>query len=480
MTTAAHVTTPPDREALPSGYTREAAAIPESRIATDQAISRRAARSAAPTAAAAQLPAPRAIGSSLESSTRDVRSAENRLDELEAVARMGSYSLEFATGQWTSSTGFDTILGIDAAFDRSISGWASLVHPDDRTVVLAYLSDEVIAYARPFDLQYRIVRAEDGAERWVHWRGVLELDDAGRPARLVGTVADITEQHLASEALAASELRYAVAAHAWAVPMDTMASEARPPLPGIRERETARPLGSSQDVADRVRDALAVGGLRPVFQPVVHLASGRPVGYEALTAFTSGEAPDQLIAAAHTVGLGLDLESACLTAALQAAKTLPKDAWVSLNVSPDLILETDRLAGILGSGSRRIVLEITEHARINDYEAVRRAVVRLGPTISLAVDDAGAGFASLRHIIELRPRYLKLDMSLVHHVDRDAIRQAMVAAMRQFSARTACEVIAEGIEEPGELAMLREMGLPFGQGFLLGRPRAAMSAPTAA
>jgi EAL domain-containing protein (putative c-di-GMP-specific phosphodiesterase class I) len=218
----------------------------------------------------------------------------------------------------------------------------------------------------------------------------------------------------------------------------------------------------------------------PVFQRVVALHSGRTAGYEALTTFTSGMRPDRMFGEAHTVGLGLDLEAACLTAALHAAKALPKDAWVSLNVSPDLILQSDRLVGLLGGGSRRIVLEITEHAKIHDYEAVRRAVARLGPAISLAVDDAGAGFASLRHIIELRPRFLKLDMSLVQHVERDVNRRAMIAAMRQFSARTGCEIIAEGIEEPGDLAALREIGLPFGQGFLLGRPAVAIGSPAAA
>jgi PAS domain S-box-containing protein len=223
-------------------------------------------------------------------------------------------------------------------------------------------------------------------------------------------------------------------------------------------------------VRERVRRALAEGGLRPVFQPIVALASGTPVGYEALTRFADGTPPDRMIADAHSVGLGLELEVACLAAALEASETLAPDCSLSMNASPDVILHSSELAALLAGRSRQIVIEVTEHAEIHDYAAVRAAVARLGPTVSLAVDDAGAGFASLRHIVELAPRFLKLDISLVRHVDRDLTRQAMIAGLSQFAVRAGCQVIAEGIEEPAELEMLRELGVSFGQGYLLGRP----------
>jgi EAL domain-containing protein (putative c-di-GMP-specific phosphodiesterase class I) len=200
------------------------------------------------------------------------------------------------------------------------------------------------------------------------------------------------------------------------------------------------------------------------------LASGQPVGYEALTRFADGTPPDRMIADAHAVGLGLDLEVACLRAALEAADVLPEDAWLSLNVSPNVILHPNELPGLLAGRSRRFVIEVTEHAEIGDYAAVRRAIAGLGPTVSLAVDDAGAGFASLRHIVELAPRFLKLDISLVRHVDRDLTRQAMVAGLTQFASRAGSQVIAEGIEDAAELEMLRDLGVPLGQGYLLGRP----------
>lgn len=644
---------------------------------------------------------------------------------LESVARIGSYSTDIPTGRWVSSKGLDAIFGIDATFDRSVEGWASLVHPADREVMVAYLTIEVLGRGQSFDRQYRIVRADTGAERWVHGRGVLELDGSGRPLRLFGTIADITEQRSAQEAqeaLTASELRYAAIfegtaeailiaevatkrlrwvnpaacallgytrdellrltvhdihpardlpmvldrfqavadgriaiasslpcqrkdgtvlladisgspavvdgvacniaffkdvtalraaesglAHEFreragvaaalarlqprgsaeetaaeicdeliglpgidvatiinfldpqrAIPLAVRGPDGLPfapgrPLPAARatylyeramqgpwaEAWSPRPedgaygqmvarigvrasayapirngdrllgvasamtcdaayahhlidqlpavgefaatasalLGGQLEqghrdelVRERIQRALAESGLRPVFQPIVALGSRIPVGYEALTRFADGTPPDRMITDAHSVGLGLDLEVACVAAALEAAEALPPDTWLSLNSSPDLILHPGLLPGLLTDRSRRFVLEVTEHAEIDDYTAVRRAIARLGPAVSLAVDDAGAGFASLRHIVELVPQFLKLDISLVHHVDRDVTRQAMVAGLAHFAARTGCDLIAEGIEEPAELEMLRELGVPFGQGYLLGRP----------
>ena len=222
---------------------------------------------------------------------------------------------------------------------------------------------------------------------------------------------------------------------------------------------------------ERVGRALAERGLRPVFQPIIALGSAAAVGYEALTRFADRTPADRMFAEARSVGLGLDLELACLAAALDAAEGLPRQAWLSLNVSPEVLLRTEQLVGLVAGRSRPIVVEITEHAVIEDYAAVRRAIEALGPRVSLAVDDAGAGFASLRHVVELRPKYLKLDIGLVHLVHRDPSRQAMIAGLRHFATRVGCEVIAEGIELPAELAMLRELGVPLGQGRLLGRPR---------
>jgi PAS domain S-box-containing protein len=129
------------------------------------------------------------------------------LDEIEAVAHIGSYALDIPSGRWVSSKGLDAIFGIDATFERSIQGWVSLVHPEDREAMVAYFDVEVLGRAQPFDRQYRIVRADTGEDRWVHGRGALDLDTSGRPVRMLGTIADIAEQHRAQQALGASERR---------------------------------------------------------------------------------------------------------------------------------------------------------------------------------------------------------------------------------------------------------------------------------
>ncbi len=136
-------------------------------------------------------------------------SAAVALVEIESVAHIGSYSMDLAAGHWVSSTGLDAIFGIGAEFERSVDGWASLVHPADREVMVAYFRDDVLGRVQPFDKQYRIVRVDTGETRWVHGRGALDLDGSGRPIRMLGTIADITDQHRAQEALSASERRYA-------------------------------------------------------------------------------------------------------------------------------------------------------------------------------------------------------------------------------------------------------------------------------
>ena len=117
------------------------------------------------------------------------------------------------------------------------------------------------------------------------------------------------------------------------------------------------------------------------------------------------------------------------------------------------------------------MLEITEHVAIADYATIRRAIELLGTNIRLAVDDAGAGFASFRHILELAPDFVKLDIGLVRGIDADPARQALAAGMVFFAAERKLLLIAEGIETRAELQTLRHLGIQLGQGYLLGRPK---------
>ena len=213
---------------------------------------------------------------------------------------------------------------------------------------------------------------------------------------------------------------------------------------------------------------------RPVFQPFVNLATKKIVGYEALTRFDDQLRPDLRFIEAHGVGLGTELEAACARAGLEVAKQLDPSHWLSINFSPAALLD-GRAAAVLNGARRPLVIEVTEHAPIKNYAAVRKAVRDLGDC-RLAVDDAGAGFTSLNHILELRPDLVKLDISLVRDIDSDPARQAMTAGMCHFAAETGTVVVAEGIETEAEAEMLLKIGVPvfasdlLGQGYYFGHP----------
>jgi EAL domain-containing protein (putative c-di-GMP-specific phosphodiesterase class I)/FixJ family two-component response regulator len=245
---------------------------------------------------------------------------------------------------------------------------------------------------------------------------------------------------------------------------------------------TAALLGLDLEVEGhrlRARAALeaiiAGGAFTPHFQPLVSLANRVVVGYEALTRFADGTPPDIRFAEAARLDLGHELELATLRAAVQAARGLPSTTLLALNVSPSLVLAGQDLGLVLAARAQELVLEITEHARIDDYAALRAAIERIDPPLKVAVDDAGSGYASLSHILALRPAYVKLDLSWVRGIEADSARQAMVAGLVHFATEVGCRLIGEGIETEAELATLLRLGVPLGQGYLLGRPLPAPS-----
>jgi EAL domain-containing protein (putative c-di-GMP-specific phosphodiesterase class I) len=218
-------------------------------------------------------------------------------------------------------------------------------------------------------------------------------------------------------------------------------------------------------------DSIIAGrAFTPVFQAVVQLNTRAIVGFEALTRFHDGTRPDQRFNDAHTAGMSVRLETACLGEQLEAASWLPRGTWVSLNVSPALAGAIVPLIAALERADREVVLEITEHVEISDYRQLVAALDLVRGRARLAVDDAGAGYAGLRHILEIKPQFVKLDISLVRHVDTDQARQAMVAGMAHFARNANCELIAEGIETEAELNELIRLGVPLGQGYLFGKP----------
>ena len=219
-----------------------------------------------------------------------------------------------------------------------------------------------------------------------------------------------------------------------------------------------------------VERIISTGAFHPVFQPILDLASGGVIGYEALTRFDSDATPEQVFGAAAGCELGIALEVATVRAALEAARRLPDGSLIHINVSPALILERDTLARLLACPGLEVVLEVTEHEQVADYGELRAAVRGLGSGIRIAVDDTGAGFASLRHILELQPDVVKLDRALVAGIDHDPARQALVAGMVHFADGIGALLVGEGIETDGELETLKRLGARAGQGFLLGRP----------
>ncbi|MGG5891080.1 sensor domain-containing phosphodiesterase [Falsiroseomonas sp. HC035] len=217
-----------------------------------------------------------------------------------------------------------------------------------------------------------------------------------------------------------------------------------------------------------------------VYQPICTLDPIRVVGFEALCRFTAEprRSPDVWFREAAAVGLGIQLELATLRAALNAFAHISDEHFLSVNASPETVA-SGRLDEVLRNAPlSRIVLEITEHARVSDYAGLHNALASLRKTgVKLAIDDAGAGYSSFQHILQLRPDIIKLDMSLTRSVDTDAGRRALASALGYFARETNCQIVAEGIESEAELATLRMLRIAKGQGYLLGKPADILTSP---
>ena len=229
-----------------------------------------------------------------------------------------------------------------------------------------------------------------------------------------------------------------------------------------------------------VQGVIEARAFTPVFQPIVDLATRQFVGYEALTRFFDGTRPDLRFLAADEVGMMVRLEMACLHVQVEQARRLPPGSFLSLNVSPTLALCVTPLLDVVAAVDRPVVLEVTEHAEIDDYPRLMAALDQVRSHAMLAVDDAGAGYAGLHHILELRPQYVKLDISLVRNIDSDPARQAMVTGMARFAESVGCDLIAEGIETENELTTLKLLRVAYGQGYFLARPAPIGAIPGAA
>jgi diguanylate cyclase (GGDEF)-like protein len=209
----------------------------------------------------------------------------------------------------------------------------------------------------------------------------------------------------------------------------------------------------------------------PVFQPVVNLATGRIVGYEALARFEASgrRSPDIWFAQAHGCGLGAELEAAAIRAAL-APTGRPLDAHLAINLSPTG-LGSAAVASTLQGSLEGLVIEITEHEFVPDDESLAATIADLRRRgAKVAVDDAGAGHAGLKQLMRVKPDIVKLDRDLIREIHRDPARTALVESFVRFARDVGATVCAEGIEKLEELEVLADLDVQWGQGYVLARP----------
>jgi EAL domain-containing protein (putative c-di-GMP-specific phosphodiesterase class I) len=224
-------------------------------------------------------------------------------------------------------------------------------------------------------------------------------------------------------------------------------------------------------VRRRTSGAIGGHGRSLVLQPIVDVPTGIATGVEALARFDSPQTPDVWFAQAEPLGLRLALEIAAARSALTALHRPGHAGYLSLNLSAEAILSEEFPGLMTAADPTTLVVEITEHVVVEDYEALSRALRPYRDAgLRLAVDDAGAGYASLRHILKLHPDFIKIDLSLVRDIHIDGARQALVRSLVSFARTLDAVLVAEGVEQQAELDMLVRLGVRQMQGYLLCPP----------
>lgn len=224
---------------------------------------------------------------------------------------------------------------------------------------------------------------------------------------------------------------------------------------------------------DRVSFCIAQAAFHVRYQPIYRLLDDTVAAFECLARFESEpyRSPDKWLEEAAQVGLGEDLELALARKALEGLAHFPEDILLTVNFSPATILSDACAAFLRTLPLERLVVEVTEHAAVANYAELSAWLQPFRERgLRLAVDDAGAGHASFRHVLDLRPDTIKLDMSLTRHIDRDHGRQALAGALAMFGRAMGSQIVAEGVETVAELEALRRVGVTKVQGYLTGKP----------
>ncbi len=250
--------------------------------------------------------------------------------------------------------------------------------------------------------------------------------------------------------------------------MEVLASAAATMIePGVRERRC------TDEIRARLDPLIAAGGPSVVLQPIVALADGARVASEALSRFPAewGKAPDVVFHEAAGVGLGLDLELLAVERALDHGRTV--SGYVAVNLSPDSLFDPRTHALLSTVPPERVVVELSEHEPVEDYD---RLVAALAPHrargVKLAIDDVGAGFSSLRHIVVTAPDIIKLDRSIVAGAGADPVLATLIRSLVDFAKGLGATLVAEGVETVQDALVLRDVGVHLAQGWLFARPMA--------
>jgi len=244
-------------------------------------------------------------------------------------------------------------------------------------------------------------------------------------------------------------------------------------------------------MTDAIRALVARGSVHTLFQPILDGATREPIGYEALTRGPEGHAlnlPAALIAAAARAGLRTELERVCIESALRSFRALGLQGRLFVNVLPQTLIDwqdfSEWLGGKLaesGIDPHDIVLELTEHGLSEDESALAAAVApfrALG--CDIAIDDLGAGSSGLKTWSAIRPDYVKVDRYFVAGIEQDAVRSEILRSVVDMGRVTGCRIVAEGIENREQYALVLELGVDYLQGYLLGYPQRSPKLDTAA
>lgn len=226
--------------------------------------------------------------------------------------------------------------------------------------------------------------------------------------------------------------------------------------------------------ATRIQAVLRGDGMQMHYQPIVAVGDGELLGAEALARFDAKpvRAPHRWFAEAEQVGLGVQLEVAAVRAAARGLEQLPGSCYLSVNVSAAAVKAPGGFDALRELPPHRLVVELTEHVRVDDYDGLAAALAPLRAAgVRLAVDDTGEGFTKLRHIGRLEPQIVKMARPLTQGLDAEPAQRAQTAALVRFAREIGATTVAEGVETTGELAALSDLGVDAAQGYLFGRPQ---------